>query len=77
MPRFYMHLANDQGITMDEDGREFDSPNAAVQEASRSAGDILADELLGGSTSVSLKLYLEDAAKHRVATISVHGSLVR
>jgi hypothetical protein len=75
MPRFFFHIANDRGITVDETGHEFDHHDAAIHEARRTAGAILADELSDTAAAVSLKLYLEDEAKAHVATVSVSGSL--
>jgi hypothetical protein len=75
MSLYFMHVANDRGISVDELGREFDDDERAIAEASRAAGAILADELRDGAVGVSLKVYVENANNHRVATVSVSGSL--
>jgi hypothetical protein len=72
---YFMHVANDRGIVIDETGREFDYDELAIAEASRAAGAILADELQAGAEGVSIKIYLEHADKTRIATVSVSGSL--
>lgn len=75
VPRFFFHIANDHGITLDDTGHEFDHNDAAIHEARRTAGAILADELGDNTEPVSIKLYLQDEANGHVATVSVSGSL--
>ena len=75
MSLYFLHVANDRGIVIDEAGRDFDGDELAIAEASRAAGAILADELQSGAEGVSLKIYVEHADKRRVATVSVSGSL--
>lgn len=75
MPKFFLHIANDHGLIIDEDGREFETADAAVIEASRAAGAILADELRKTKADVSLKIYVEDAGKRPIATVAVSGLL--
>jgi hypothetical protein len=38
MSLYFMHVANDRGISVDELGREFDDDERAIAEASRAAG---------------------------------------
>jgi len=75
MSLYFMHVANDRGVTIDETGRDFEGDEPAIAEASRAAGAILADELQAGAEGVSIKVYLERADRHRIATVSVSGSL--
>jgi len=75
MSLYFMHVANDRGIAIDETGRDFEGDELAIAEASRAAGAILADELQAGADGVSLKVYVEHVDKRRVATVSVSGSL--
>ncbi len=77
MPRFFFHIANDHGITLDDTGHEFEHNAAAIVEARRAAGAILADELCDRTEAVSLKLYLQDESNGHIATVSVSGSLSR
>ncbi len=75
MSLYFLHVANDRGIVIDETGRDFEGDEFAIAEASRAAGAILADELQSSTEGVSLKIYVEHADKRRVATVSVSGSL--
>lgn len=77
MSLYFLHVANDDGITMDESGREFPDAEQAIVEASRTAGAILADELREGRGHVSLKVYVEDEQRNRRATVSLIGTLAR
>lgn len=76
MTRFFMHVANDTGITVDEDGHDFEGPESAITQASRTAGALLSEELGKGLSDVSIKIYLENDERHRVATVSVSGSIL-
>lgn len=75
MSLYFMHVANDRGITVDETGRDFAGDELAIAEASRTAGAILSEELQAGAEGVSVKVYVEHEDKRRVATVSVSGSL--
>lgn len=46
--RYYFHVRNHEGLALDPEGAEFDTLNAACEEAFQSAREILADRLLRG-----------------------------
>lgn len=46
--RYYFHVRNHEGLALDPEGAEFESLNAACEEAFQSAREILADRLLRG-----------------------------
>lgn len=77
MPRFYTLIVNDDSIEQDDDGQEFASADAAIANAERAAVDLLGQHLTSDVRSASLKLFVQDAHHHRVATISVMGSVTR
>jgi hypothetical protein len=70
MPRFYFDVRDDGSFTPDDDGREFDSLDAAEQEAARSAAEIGRDRL---PMSDVRKVTVEVRDEHRelVGTVMV------
>lgn len=46
--RYYFHVRSHDGLALDPEGAEFESLNAACDEAFHSAREILADRLLRG-----------------------------
>jgi hypothetical protein len=51
MPRYYFDVHNGENILRDDDGTEFDSLDAAVRGATRSAAEIGMNRLARGNTS--------------------------
>jgi hypothetical protein len=77
MPQFYTSIINDQSIDRDEHGQSFESADAAIAEAQRSALDLLAEHMSGEPRSAAFKVFVEDADRKRLATVSVMGSVIR
>ena len=77
MPRFYTVIVNDNAIEIDEEGQEFQDADAAVTNAGRTAVAILEQHLTSHDSAAALKVFVEDADHHRVATVSVMGSINR
>jgi uncharacterized Zn ribbon protein len=51
MARYYFDIVDGAQIVCDDEGSEFDSSDAAVRAAARSAADIGTNQLAGGDTS--------------------------
>ena len=43
--RYFLHIANNSSITVDETGLELPDDESAISQGSRAAGQMLADEL--------------------------------
>ena len=77
MPLFYTHLENADGFQPDERGRTFADDQHALQEATRTAGAILSDELASEAGSVSIRMLVVRADGSAVASINVRGRVHR
>lgn len=76
MPQFFTSVVNDLTIDHDENGQNFANADAAISEAQRSALGLLAEHLSGNAQAASFKLFVEDADRNRLATVSVMGSVI-
>ena len=79
MARYYFDVRNGKPPVHDDDGAEFDSVDAAVQAAARSAAEIGTSRLAGGDFS-DVVIEVRDEQNQRVATVTAsmrierHGS---
>ncbi len=75
MPRFYIHLENGEGVLEDEVGRDCADEQAARKEAVCAGADIIADELKGGFSSVTVTLVIEDQDHVRLMQVPMTASI--
>lgn len=79
MARYYFDVQDGAQGVRDEDGNEFDSPEAAVQAAARSAAEIGTGRLAKGDTD-DVVIEVRDEQNRRVCTVRAsmkidrHGS---
>ncbi len=79
MARYYFDIQNGKPPVRDDEGAEFDSLDAAVQAAARSAAEIGASRLAKGDTS-DVVIEVRDEQNQRVCTVTAsmrverHGS---
>jgi len=76
MPRFFLHVVNDTAFTRDDEGQTFASLAAACQEARRTIGEIIAQDVTGGLNTVHLTVMIDDETGIRVANIKAVTHLV-
>ena len=76
MPLFFLHVLNDTAFTPDDEGQAFTSLAAACEEARRTIGEIMAQDVTGGLNTVHLTIMIDDEAGNRVANIKAVTHLV-
>lgn len=76
MPRFFIHLLNDASCTWDEEGCDLPSVEAACDQARRTLGAVIADEMPGAKNVLHLTAMIDDEKKMRVATIKAVTNVV-
>ncbi|KQR83321.1 DUF6894 family protein [Sphingomonas sp. Leaf343] len=69
MPHLFLNLENHNGLQPDTEGRDFDTVDAAIAEAGRTAGQVLAEDIAAGRTPVRIRVLIDDAAGQRQATL--------
>ena len=70
MPELIVVIQNADGVHRD-DGKPYPSDQAAITQAGRAAGEVLADDVARGHESVEIKVMVERLDGSRVATIAV------
>ena len=70
MPRYFMDLYSCDGLTVDEEGQLFDTPERLRREAVRILPDIIRDEMLDGD-GASITLEVRDESGNRVLVASL------
>ena len=76
MPRFYTHILNDTGFTLDEEGGEFADLAGATEQAQRTMGEIIAEDLVAGKSEIRLTIMIDDSEGLRVANLRATTRLV-
>ena len=76
MARYYFDVRNGKPPVHDDDGAEFDSVDAAVQAAARSAAEIGTSRLAGGDFS-DVVIEVRDEQNQRVATVTASMRIER
>ena len=76
MARYYFDVQNGKRLVPDDDGAEFDSFEAAVQAAARSAAEIGTSRLAKGDTS-DVVLVVRDERNQRVCTLTASMKIER
>jgi hypothetical protein len=72
MPRFYFDVREDREVLRDAEGSEFESPDAAVHAATRSAAEIGTGRLAKGDTrDVVIEVRAEQSGRVRTVTASM------
>jgi hypothetical protein len=74
LARYYFDIQNRAQVVPDDEGTEFDSLDAAVHGAARSAAEIGTDRLVKGDTS-DVVIEVRDEGGQRVCTAVLHGSV--
>jgi hypothetical protein len=69
VPRYYFDILNGMDGVYDDDGAEFDSPDAAVHAATRSAAEIGTGRLAKGDTR-DVVIEVRDKRNQRVCTVT-------
>ncbi len=69
MARYYFDIHDGAGVLRDEEGTEFDSVDAAVQGATRSAAEIGQSRVVKGDVS-DVVIEIRDERHQRVATVT-------
>jgi hypothetical protein len=69
LARYYLDIRNGEQLLRDDDGTEFDSLDAAVQGAARSAAEIGTGRLAKGDTS-DVVIVVRDEGSQRVFTVT-------
>jgi hypothetical protein len=76
MARYYFDVLNGKQLVQDDEGSEFDSLDAAIQGAARSAAEIGTDRLARGDTS-HVVLEVRDEQDQRVCTVTASMKIDR
>lgn len=77
MPHLYLHLENHNGLQRDLEGHNYETIDAAVAEAGRTAGSVLAEDIASGRTPVGIRVMIEDADGTRIATLQSSTNIDR
>jgi hypothetical protein len=72
MPRFYIHFEDESGRVPDQAGVDLKDAASARAHAFRVAGDIAAEELRHGRSTVQFRLSVQDESGKHVATVPVN-----
>ena len=76
MARYYFDVQNGKPLVRDDEGAEFDSLDAAVQAAARSAAEIGTSRLAKGDTS-DVVIEVRDEQDQRVCTVTASMKIER
>ena len=76
MARYYFDVQNGKPLVRDDEGAEFDSLDAAVQAAARSAAEIGTSRLARGNFS-DVVIEVRDEQNQRVATVTASMRIER
>jgi hypothetical protein len=76
MARYYFDVQNGKPPVRDDEGAEFDSLDAAVQAAARSAAEIGTSRLAKGDTS-NVVIEVRDEQNQRVCTVTASMRIER
>lgn len=76
MPRYYFDIHEGTDILRDDEGSEFDSLDAAIHGASRSAAEIGTGQLTRGDTS-DVVVEVRDERDQRVCTVTASMKIER
>ncbi|MDB5707543.1 MAG: hypothetical protein JWN66_4659 [Sphingomonas bacterium] len=76
MPRFFLHMVNDEMSTVDEEGMDLPDLKAACDYARETLGAIIGDELRGGRNLIHLSIMIDDDSRARVANIKAVTNVV-
>ena len=75
MPRFFFNIHNGNGLTEDEEGRDFPDAGAARAEALKGVRSIVAEEVKGGHLDLGGRVEILDAAGALVEDIPFRDAL--
>ena len=76
MPRYYFDILNGMDSVYDDDGAEFDTSDAAVHAATRSAAEIGSNQLAKGDTR-DVVIEVRDKRNQRVCTVTASMTIKR
>jgi len=69
MTRYFFNVRNGQGLTPDEEGRQFDGLDSARAAALADVRSMLSAEVLEGHLDIGGRIEIEDADHVRVLTV--------
>jgi hypothetical protein len=70
MPRFYFHIRSDDGVELDREGVEFDSLDAAIEDAKVAGREIIGDEASDGNLKTAKSVFqIADESGQVVAVV--------
>lgn len=75
MPRFFLHVCDGTGVTVDEEGVDLPDPAAAHNAAVQGLRDILAGELRNGHLDMACSIEIEDEHHELIATVTFAESV--
>lgn len=75
MRRFYMHFVDEHGSATDEEGFEAADVDAARKIGMKAAGEIVAEAMGRGQSSIAFMLCLDDQNRRRIATLPVAATV--
>ena len=70
MPRFYFHICNGDGFTVDDEGQDLPDADAARQAAIAGARDLMSTEIREGHLNPASFIEVEDAKHRHVFTLA-------
>lgn len=70
MPRFFLHISNGDGLTMDEEGLELPHLDAAIHQAKESIRSIVAEEARSGRLHLHGVIHIEQPLGSRRYTVA-------
>jgi hypothetical protein len=76
MPRFFFHIVNDNFASDDKDGFDLPSVDAAVLQARKTIGAIIADELGQGTNHIPVSVRIRNGDGAIVADLTVNTRVV-
>ena len=76
MARYYFDVQNGKPLVRDDEGAEFETPEAAVHAAARSAAEIGTSRLAKGNTS-DVVIEVRDEQNQQVCTVSASMRIER
>ena len=76
MPRFFFHIVNDNFASDDKHGFDLPSVEAAVIQARKTIGGIIADELGQGTNHIPVSVRIRNEAGEIVADLAVNTRVV-
>jgi hypothetical protein len=75
MRRYYMHFIDEHGAASDDEGFAAVDADAARDIGMKAAGDIIAEAMGRGQSTIAFMLCLDDQNRRRIATLPVTATV--